>query len=182
LVIIKAGLEIVASPVNELLGCRVSSAFVAQLKQEVMSFEGVYGVYDIIVNSYGPGKLIGSFHVNVPDTMSAREIHGLTRSISQRLYEKFGIVTTVGIYAVHMGDNMMSRLQRDVMNFAREHAAVTQVHAFYYYADRNLVTIDVVPDDTVKDDVAFQATMTADLHAAFPDYRFAVVVDHNYSE
>ena len=41
LVIIKAGVEMLASPVNELLGARVSEELVHNIKEEVMAFEGV---------------------------------------------------------------------------------------------------------------------------------------------
>ena len=59
-----------ASPIGELLGRRISPEFVNQLKAKAMSFEAVNGVYDIIVNNYGPNVLIGSMHVSVPETMT----------------------------------------------------------------------------------------------------------------
>jgi cation diffusion facilitator family transporter len=182
LVILKAGYEMLASPINELLGSRISADFVAELKQEVMSFDQVYGVFDIIMNNYGPDTIIGSLHVNVPDTMTAREIHRLTRSISLRVYEKFHVILTVGIYAVHAETSGVGKLQQEVMEFAAHHANVFQVHAFFYYEERNLITIDVVPDEKVIDNKAFVATMNHDLRQRFPDYDFSVIVDHNYSE
>ena len=35
---------------------------------------------------------IGSLHINVYDTMSAHDIHGLTRRISTAMYERHGII------------------------------------------------------------------------------------------
>ena len=182
LVILKAGLEMLASPINELLGSHVPREFVTKLKREVMSFDQVLGIYDIIMNNYGPDTYIGSIHVNVPDTMTAREIHRLTREITLRIYEKFGAVVTVGIYAVSRGDSTEGRLQHDVMQMAAHCAHVTQVHGYYYYEDQQLITIDVVPDDEVTDNDAFARTMSETLHSAFPHQRFSIVVDRNYSE
>lgn len=182
LVILKAGYEMLSSPINELLGSRISPEFVAQLKKEVMSFEEVHGVFDIIMNSYGPETIIGSLHVNVPDTMTARDIHRLTRSISSRIYAKFHVILTVGIYAISTDTKGQGRLQYEVMEFATHHDDVMQVHAFFYYEDSNLITIDVVPDDNVKDERQFAATMEKDLRQRFPDYDFSIVVDRNYSE
>ena len=181
-VILKAGYEMLASPINELLGSRISPEFVASLKEEVMSFKEVHGVFDIIINSYGPDTMIGSLHVNVADTMTAREIHRLTRSIANRIYEKFHVILTVGIYAVNNEEDGMGKLQHDVMDYAASHADVHQVHAFFYYEDSNLITIDVVPKESVKDNGQFAAMMEADLRRRFPKYNFSIIVDHNYSE
>lgn len=182
LVILKAGYEMLSSPINELLGSRISPEFVAQLKEEVMNFKEVHGVFDIIMNSYGPDTIIGSLHVNVPETMTAREIHRLTRSIAQRIYEQFHVILTVGVYAISTDQSESGRLQHDVMSFAAQHEGVMQVHAFFYYEDRNLITLDVVPEESVKDPAAFVDTIEGDLRRQFPRYHFSIVVDHNYSE
>ena len=82
IVIIKAGIEMLASPVNELLGTSISAELTKQIIKEVSAFEGVHGVFDLILHNYGPDIKIGSLHINVYDTMSAHEIHGLTRKIT----------------------------------------------------------------------------------------------------
>ena len=66
-VIIKAGIEMLASPVGELLGSRVSPELVAEIKKEVMAYDEVHGVYDIILHNYGPEVMIGSLHVSVDE-------------------------------------------------------------------------------------------------------------------
>ena len=76
----------------------------------------------------------------------------------------------------------MGKLQHDVMEYAASHADVHQVHAFFYYEDSNLITIDVVPEESVKDNGQFAAMMEADLRRRFPKYNFSIIVDHNYSE
>ena len=58
-VIIKAGIEMLASPVNELLGTSISEDFAKQIQKEVADFEGVHGVFDLILHNYGPDVKIG---------------------------------------------------------------------------------------------------------------------------
>ncbi|MCR4931828.1 MAG: cation diffusion facilitator family transporter [Bacteroidales bacterium] len=181
LVIVKAGVEMLASPLGELLGTRISPEFAQQLKDKALSFDGVYGVYDIIVNNYGPNTLIGSLHISVAENATARELHLLTRSMSEAFYRDFGIIMTIGIYAVYTGDTPMARLQKAVVQASNDHPGVAQAHAFYYYAEKNLITIDLVPDESVKDIQAFADTMNQFLHEQFPEHKFFVVVDFNYS-
>lgn len=181
-VIIKAGIEMLASPVNELLGTSISAELTNQIKKEVSDFEGVHGVYDLILHNYGPDVKIGSLHINVYDTMSAYDIHGLTRRISIAMYQRHGIIMTVGVYAIATGANRRADLQSKVMQALSAHQDIVQVHGFYYSEKDNYLSVDVVPDLSVHDDAAFVSQLTAELQPIVPDQQVIVVVDHNYSE
>ena len=182
LVIIKAGIEMLASPVNELLGARVSQDLVHDIKKEVSDFEGVHGVFDIILHNYGPNVLIGSLHINVYDTMDAHEIHGLTRRISEEMYDRHGIIMTVGVYAIATGDNRRAELQSKVMQTLAKHEEITQVHGFYYFEKDHRISVDVVPDISVHDEAALTSQLKREIEALVPGEEVTIVIDHNYSE
>ena len=182
LVIIKAGIEMLTSPVNELLGASIPAELTSQIKQEVGEFEGVHGVYDLILHNYGPDVKIGSLHVSVYDTMSAHDIHGLTRKISTQMFMRHGIIMTVGVYAIATGENRMSELQAQVIQTLSAHQEIVQVHGFYYSERDKMLSVDVVPDISVHDDTALIAQLTAEIQPLVPEMQVVVVVDHNYSE
>ena len=182
LVIIKAGIEMLASPVNELLGARISQELVHDIMKEVGAFEGVHGVFDIILHNYGPNVLIGSLHVNVYDTMNAHEIHGLTRRISEQLYERHGIVMTVGVYAIATGENRRAELQSKVMQTLAKHKEIVQVHGFYYFEEEHRVSVDVVPDISIHDEATLTSQLANEIKALVPGEEVTIVIDHNYSE
>ena len=182
LVIIKAGIEMLASPVNELLGTSIPAELSKQIIKETSDFEGVHGVYDLILHNYGPDVKIGSLHINVNDTMSAHEIHGLTRKITTYMYEHHGIIMTVGIYAVATGDNRRAELQSKVMQSLAAHNDIVQVHGFYYSEKDQMLSVDVVPDISVHDDAALISQLTEEIQPLVPDMQVVIVVDHNYSE
>lgn len=181
-VIIKAGIEMLASPVNELLGARISQDLLHDIRQEVSAFEGVHGVFDIILHNYGPNVLIGSLHVNINDTMSAHEIHGLTRSISEQMFARHGIIMTVGVYAVATGDNRRAALQSQVMQALAKHKEIVQVHGFYYFEKEHRISVDVVPDISVHDEAALSSQLANEIKALVPEEEVTIVIDHNYSE
>ena len=182
LIIIKAGIEMLASPVNELLGARVSPELIKEIKQEVMSVEGVCGVFDIILHNYGPDVMIGSLHVAVLDTMSAHEIHGLSRTISALILEKHGIIMTEGIYAIATGDNHRAELQSKVIKALAAHKELAQIHGFYVSEKDRMLSVDVVPDISSRDDNALRLKLTDEIQALIPDYQVVIIIDHNYSE
>ncbi len=181
-VIIKAGIEMLASPVNELLGTSISAEFANQIKEEVSEFDGVHGVFDLILHNYGPDVKIGSMHVNVYDTMSAHDIHGLTRKISMQMYERHGIIMTVGVYSVATGENKQTELQTKVLHIIASHKEIVQVHGLYYSEEDNMLSVDIVPDISIHDDAALITQLTEELQPLAPGKQVIVVVDHNYSE
>ncbi len=182
LFIIKAGVEMIASPVNELLGARVSPELITAIKKEIMEFDEVHGIYDIILHSYGHDLMIGSLHISVDDTLTAQEIHGLTRKISQMMYLKHNIVMTVGIYSVATGENKRRELQTLVTSTLAAHPEIVQIHGFYYDETENYVAVDVVPDYSVTDEAALCKALTEELSAAIPGKTILVTVDHNFSD
>ena len=182
LLIIKAGIEMLASPVGELLGSRVSPELIAQIKKEIMEYDQVYGVYDIILHNYGPDVMIGSLHVSVDDGLTAQDIHGLTRKITLQMYQEHGIIMTEGVYAVATGQNQRSDYQTKVLRALTAHKELVQIHGFYYSEKENLVTVDVVPDLTVRDENALCQKLTRELEELLPGEKVLITIDHNYSE
>ena len=182
IVIIKAGIEMLASPVNELLGTSISAELTNQIKKEVTEFEGVHGVYDLILHNYGPDVKIGSLHINVYDTMTAHEIHGLTRKITMQMAERHGIIMTVGIYAIATGENRRAELQSKVMQTLAGHENIVQVHGSYYSEKENLLSVDVVPDISVHEDAALTSQLISEIQPMAPGMQVQIIVDHNYSE
>ena len=138
-----------------------------------MAYDEVHGVYDIILHNYGPEVMIGSLHVSVDDTLTAQEIHGLSRKISLQMYRDHAIVMTVGVYAVATGENQRAEIQSVVLRTLTARKDLDQ---------ENLVTVDVVPDLSVRDEPALSQELTRELSALLPGKTVLVTVDHNYSE
>ena len=182
LVIIKAGIEMLASPINELLGTSIPAELSKEIMKEVSEFEGVHGVFDLILHNYGPDVKIGSLHINVYDTMSAHAIHGLTRKISTFMFEQHGIIMTVGVYAIATGDNRHAELQSQVMQSLAAHKEIVQVHGFLYLENERMLSVDVVPDISVHDDAALVDKLTNEIQPLAPDMQIIIVIDHNYCE
>ena len=182
LVIIKAGIEMLSSPINQLLGAQAPPDLIHQIKSDIGGMDQVMGVFDIILHGYGPNLSIGSLHIAVPDTMTAHQIHGLTRGITEQMLSKYGIIMTVGVYSVSTGDNRNTELQKTVMQTLAAQEHVIQVHGFYYDKDTNRITVDVVADRSVTDDEAFIQLLTDQLKTTVPDIPVNIIIDHNYCD
>ncbi|MBR0062973.1 MAG: cation transporter, partial [Oscillospiraceae bacterium] len=113
--IIRAGLEMLSETLDEILGKRTDDDFSAEIKKTLCEEPEVTGAYDLILHNYGPDRLIGSVHVEVPGAMNAAEIDALERRLAEKVYAEHGVVLAgIGIYSTNEQDSPESRLRHEV--------------------------------------------------------------------
>ena len=178
--IIKAGIEILIEALNSIIGERADKELADKLIERVCSFDRVNGAYDLALHNYGPDRIIGSVHIEVPADMTAKEIHSLTRAISVDVYMNLGIVLTVGIYASADSDPETAALRSKTEEVIKKKPEIIQMHGFYVDLEKHSVVFDLVIDFKA-DAPAVRDEVISELAAAFPNYAFAVVLDSDYS-
>ena len=179
--ILKAGVEILLDSLSSIIGSRVDGELTASLRKKLYSYDEVLGVYDLILHRYGPEKLIGSVHIEVSDSLRAREIHRLTRKITEEIYLEFGIVMTIGIYASNDENPAFQKIRQDVESIAGRHKGVLGVHGFYVDADTSRITFDLLVDFDADSKTLYREVQE-EVSALYPDYRFDIVLDSDFSD
>ena len=130
--IIKSGIEMMTETLDEILGARADKEITKKIKHLIAQNPKVRGAYDLIMYNYGPDKYYASVHIELPDTMTAKEIDDLTRQIETEIYEKTGVILAgVGIYAYNTKDDAASKIEKDVKQIVFKHKWAVQVHGFY---------------------------------------------------
>ena len=178
IVIIKASIDMLRETLDSMIGARVDSELARKLKDSICEVNGVYGAYDLSLHNYGPEEMRGSVHIEVDDTLSALDIHTLTRQISFKIYEEFSIILTVGIYA---RNDKFQNIRDDLERIISEYDEVLEIHGFIVYEEQNLVTFDIIVDfdadrDMVKDKILDKIKR---LH---PQFNYCMIDDYDLSD
>ncbi len=181
IIIVKAGMEMLLETLNSIIGVRTDQELSSRIKETVNSFEQVKGAYDLTIHNYGPSELIGSIHIEVNDTMTAQEIHGLTRCITEKIYNDFGIIMTVGIYASNTLDERVMHIKAYLEQTVSRYPEILEMHGFYAEPDRRQAAFDLVIDFKA-DASAVMQEVSKHMQERFPDYRFNIVLDSDYSD
>ncbi|MBQ7165124.1 MAG: cation transporter [Clostridia bacterium] len=181
LIILKAGFDILIETLNSIIGIRADKELTDALKEKICSYKEVYGAYDLTLHNYGPTKIIGSVHIEVDDDMTAKQIHKLSREISTDVFMTFGIILTVGVYARETSSGEKNTIKRDLEDLLKNYPEVLQMHGFYLDDGAKTVTFDLVTDfkanaEEIRDKVV------AEISAKYPEYRFFVVLDSDFSD
>ena len=176
--IIKAGFDMIREALDDVIGVRVSGEITKEIKATIASEPEVHGVYDLLLNNYGPDRFIASVHIEVNDTMTAAEIDELTRRIQAKVYEQNHIIlATIGIYSVNTGDDEAAAIRRDIRRRVFEHDGVIQFHGFYINIPAKQITFDIIIDFDINDRDALHQHILQDIQEAYPDYDIHITLD-----
>ncbi len=183
ILIIKAGIDVLRETLSQILGERGKKEVSGPLKKTIGSFPEVYGVYDLVLNNYGPDIYIASGHIEVEDVMSAVEIDRLSRRIAEEVYEKHGVLmAAVGIYARNTTDSEARAIELEIRKMVYAHEGVLQLHGFHLNREEKTVNFDVIIDFDVKDREAVFKEVSEEVKQKFPEYRFNILMDFDFTD
>ncbi|MBQ6813356.1 MAG: cation transporter [Methanobrevibacter sp.] len=178
IVIIKASIDMLRETIDSMLGERVDSELSRKIKDSVCEFPEVYGAYDLSLHNYGPERMEGSVHVEVDDSLSALEIHNLSRKISYKIYEEFSIILTVGIYA---RNDDYKEIRDDLYDLVSKYDEVIEVHGFMAYEEQKLITFDIIVDfDADREEV--KEKILNEIKTLHPEFNYILLDDYDVSD
>lgn len=179
--IIKSGIEMMIETLNEILGTRADKEITNKIRHLISKADGVRGAYDLIMYNYGPDKYYASVHIEVPDTMTAKEISALTHHIETEIYEQTGVILAgVSIYAYNTRNDAAMQIEKEVKTKVLKHKWAVQVHGFYLDIEAKIMRFDVVLSFDIKPEDGIK-TLYKEIHQAYPQYALEIIPDVDVS-
>ena len=176
-VIVKSGIEMMIETLNQILGERADKETTDQIKQLLTEEPVVRGAYDLIMYNYGPDKDLASVHLELPDTMTVREVDRLTRKLEAKVQRETGVILTgVGVYSYNTGNTEAARIQNDVRERVLAHDWAVQFHGFYVDIEAKEMAFDVVMSFDIAPREGVEI-ICREIQQAYPDYRIVVAPD-----
>ena len=183
IVIIKSGYEMLSDSLSDILGERADSKLTKGIKQTISSFDEVHGAYDLVLHNYGPDRMVGSVHIEVPDTMTVERLDQLQHDISQKVYTDYGVILTgISVYSMNTKNDAVAQLQQDIRHTVMDHDHVLQMHGFYLDEATKEIRFDVIIDFAAPDRAGVYRQILTELEKQYPDYTFAVTLDVDVSD
>lgn len=108
LFIIWSGFNLVKETINPLLGEAPDPELVTRIETMVKGYEGVLDTHDLVVHTYGPGKVFASIHIEVDAAVNVLASHDLVDKIEHDVASALNIQITA-----HMDPVDLSAPYRD---------------------------------------------------------------------
>lgn len=159
LLVMWAGIGIVRDTLTPLLGTAPNPELVKNIHDEILSYDKILGIHDLIVHEYGPGRIFASLHAEVSSTENIMDSHGLIDLIESEVSKKLGIEILIHMDPLEVENEEVCRIRDDAYNAIKKLDSSFSMHDFRIVpsGDFKNILFDVVipidypaPDDTVS--------------------------------
>lgn len=183
--VLYSGVSILRDTISPLMGEAPDPKVVAELTDRILSYDGIIGIHDILVHSYGPGKLIASAHAEVRSDCDLMAIHETIDTAEREVGAQMGIMLTLHLDPVEVDNAVLNETREQIKGILAEIDETLRFHDFRMVRGENRTNLlfDIVVQPGRKpEEIAELKQRVADEAARLnPAYHciLSVDVDHN---
>lgn len=183
LFIIVSGVKLVKETVDPLLGGVPDKELVAKIREKFKEYPEILGTHDLMVHSYGPGKVFATIHAEVEADTDVLLSHDLIDNI-ERDFQRDGIFMVIHMDPVVTSDPEIAMLRDKVYEVLQNaYGDKISLHDFRMVkgiTHTNVLFDAVVPFDEkiTAEDIA--ALLSEKIDSGGTTYYYVVNIDRSY--
>ena len=183
LFIIYSGIKLVKETVSPLIGLTPDSDFIKSIVKDVLSFNGVLGIHDLICHSYGPNKIFITFHVEVDGYANVMETHDLIDNIEMQIGKKYGVEITIHMDPIDTKNPEIPLLKEKialVLSAIDSNISFHDIRLVAGPTHTNVLFDIVIPNNKNVDSNIIQSALIKEFCTSDKKYNFIFKIDSNY--
>ncbi len=150
LFILYSALGLLKEMVYPLLGAAPDPEWVAQIRADILGFEGVLGTHDLMVHDYGPGRSFASVHIEMAAEQDVLECHDIIDNIEQFFLQERGLHLIVHYDPIVTDDPTVQDLRHQlqlIVEQIHQKLSIHDLRVVFGNSHTNLVFDCVIPMD-----------------------------------
>ncbi|HBR03462.1 MAG TPA: cation-efflux pump [Ruminiclostridium sp.] len=184
LFIIYSGFKLIGETMDPLLGLAPDAELVHELEKKILSYEGVLGLHDLVVHSYGPDKSYASVHVEVPARGDLLESHDLIDTIEREVSYECDIHLVIHMDPTITDDEEINDLRHQTGEIVQNIDPKLTIHDFRVVKGKNntnLVFDVVVPPAYKISDTELRESIQEGVSNMDPSFHSVITLDRSYT-
>lgn len=182
--IVYTGGSTLKETIDLLIGQPPKKEFIDEIREIVLGHSLVYGVHDLIVHDYGPGRRMISLHAEVAVDGDIQDIHKQIDHIEHELQEKLNCSATIHMDPIVTDDKEVLEMKAKVEAMVQSLDEAFSMHDFRMVKGptrTNLIFDVEVPRKTSLTDNEIMNRLKEQVHGLPGSKYFAVIqIDHEY--
>lgn len=185
LFIMVSALKMIKDTLNPLLGVPPEPELVKTICSKVMSYDGVLGIHDLIVHSYGPSYCFATLHVEVDAKVDIMVTHDLIDNIEREFNEKEHIFMVIHMDPIVTDDPEINNLRDSISEFVKQavspECTIHDLRLVRGVTHTNVLFDVVVPYGIGKDKKQITDMLTDRFRTPENNYYFVINIDNKYT-
>ncbi len=184
LFIMYSGLGILKETIGILLGTPPSKKLVDSLRSFILSHDGIIGIHDLVIHSYGASKFFASVHAEVPSTVDILKAHDTIDLIEREVLKKFSIQLVIHMDPLVVNDERVDELHSLVSAQCRKIDPALQIHDFRVVdgpTHTNLIFDLVIPFDFKYSEKQTKELLSEKIREQNENYYAVITTESSYS-
>ena len=175
-----AGGRVLNDAKNAILGEAPSKETLDAIRAVVDQYPDALGIHDMMVHNYGPGRTVASLHVEVDGCRNVFDMHDMIDCIEKQLHEDCGILATVHMDPIVVGDAEVDTLHTTVQALLHVIDPRLDMHDFRFVRGNthsNLIFDVAAPFELELTEKEICDRIALAVQTLDPSYRTVVTVD-----
>ena len=185
LFVLYSGIGIIRDVMGPLLGEAPNKETVDELSTLLLSYDGIIGLHDILIHSYGPGKTIASAHAEVRADCDLLHTHEMIDRAEREVGEKLGMLLTLHMDPIETDNAKLAATRERIAKAIEGIDSAVHFHDFRMVSgekNTNLIFDIVVPsgmDEADAEGIKLRIAKAA--HDIDPTFRCVITIDRDYT-
>lgn len=130
LLIIKGGIEIVIDTFNKIIGEAPDPEFIKEVSKKLLEYDGVLGIHDLVIHTYGPGKTFITVHVEVSSSVDILVSHDRIDNIEKDFAKEDHINLVIHMDPIDLDDTYTNQMRMEVSKVIHTIDEQLSIHDF----------------------------------------------------
>lgn len=187
--ILVMGIKLIREACDTILGTPPDTELVKKIITKLRSYDGVLGIHDLVIHSYGVDQFFATAHVEVDANRDVMESHDMIDNMEVEFKRDFGIQMVIHLDPVALNDertnNLHNKVHEVLDKIAAEYSCPMSMHDFravFGVTHTNLIfDIAIANDASLSNDEIVEMIREDIRKNCGEEYNAVITIDRDYT-
>ncbi len=178
------GYNVAKDTVSPLLGNPPDPALIRQIREMLLSYDGVIGVHDLIVHDYGPGRRFASVHAEFSSDSDIIRSHETIDTAEREIGKLLNLILVIHLDPIDTNCEKTNELRQLCASLVEKIDSRFSIHDFRIVSGTHLTNLifDIcVPIDTALTNEQIAGQVEWEVKQINPEYFAVINIDRDFT-
>lgn len=183
LFILYSGINLVKDTIDPLIGITPDKELIQKISNDILNYEGVLGIHDLLCHMYGKTRCFISLHVEVSSKEDIIKSHDLIDNIEKEIKEKYNVEITIHLDPIEVDNEELNIARKEldiIISSIDKRLKYHDLRMVKGYTHTNLIFDVVKPFSFPLSVTKLKELIISKVQELHSDYMCVIVVEDSY--